>query len=253
MFKRRRTNVSNTSSGSNNVSCVESKVNSACNSYLNSPTCTNAFIHGTGWSPLLAKNPRQSQVKTPNKTAKPTVCTSVPMTPLTLSQNHFKTPQKQPRITEQSETNLTVLTPKIISSNSPYTSSGSNTVNKTHTQLQSQTQDQNKSLDNSATFWSYPNLSLSQLGLDSEPPLPLSDTTSTFYNIFNSNDDSDIIKLPELFQGTLPANLQQNSKDVLMTRMSPLSWLLSVSSQDSSLGLFDQSQQILSEYLSLQK
>lgn len=75
------------------------------------------------------------------------------------------------------------------------------------------------------------------------------------FNTHNYNNN----KIPELFQSSnilsYPINSSSLEKDnggaMPLTRMSPLSWLLSVSSQDSSLGLFDQSQQILSDYLSL--
>ena len=93
------------------------------------------------------------------------------------------------------------------------------------------------------------------MGLDAEPPLPSEFESESFYNILYCNqsetETTTKIPIPELFQGS---NLNLNpdegfSKGKDQIRLSPLSWLLSVSSQDTSLGLFDQSQQILSEYL----
>lgn len=243
MFKRRRSSSGISDSKSNN--CGESNSNSC----MNSPKCNNAFLHGTGWSPLN-KTSNSNTVKTPNKliggTVKPTVvCTSVPMTPLTLSQSSFKTPQKhheQDNGITSSAATATVLTPKVVSTNSPYTS-----LNLKNSPSESLTSSA------SATFWSYPNLSLSQMGLDAEPPLPIEPSNpNTFYNIFNCDPHEDPAinnKLPELFHETATCN----STEKEMIRMSPLSWLLSVSSQDTSLGIFDQSQQILTEYLSLQQ
>lgn len=232
MFKRRRS-----SGGIGN--CSASNSNSACTSVMNSPSTNNAFLNGTGWSPLIANTPNKmnfintTEFNTPKNNASNTSVKncSVPMTPLSMSlQNH-------------KDISTAILTPKVANctNRSPYTclAGGKSSSSKTD---QTSSDDKTKT----ATFWSYPNLSLSQMGLDSEPPLP--ETENNNYSVYNFSDQN---VLPELFQGH-----QVNTSDTTMskdqfTRMSPLSWLLSVSSQDSSLGLFDQSQQLLSEYLSL--
>ena len=241
MFKRRRSSCSNTNSS--NASCA----NSLVPSILNSPSCNNAFLNGTGWSPNLhhlntpQKNSKEEN-RTPHKSGNASQFSVGPMTPLTTSanQHQFKTPIK---ITDQAHAPHVTLTPKVANcvntKSSPYTS----LMPKTTVQVS------NNSTSASATFWSYPNLSLSQMGLDAEPPLADTEIEPIFCNIFNSSSIESTTKLPELLKGNTEVTLTNTSeKDI--TRMSPLSWLLSVSSQDTSLGLFDQSQQILSEYLS---
>ena len=237
MFKRRR-NGSN--SNSHNNSCTNSQVASI----LNSPSCNNAFLNGTGWSPSLNSishsNTPQKNCKDEFRTPHKTSVTVGPMTPLTT--NQLQTPVKI--ATEQCA--KVTLTPKVANcvntQSSPYTSVlSANTCNITSNSISN-----TGNANTSATFWSYPNLSLSQMGLDAEPPLAVSEIEPIFCNIFNPEPTS---KLPELLKGSSSTmDVAACEKDI--TRMSPLSWLLSVSSQDTSLGLFDQSQQILSEYLS---
>ena len=168
------------------------------------------------------------------------------MTPLTT--NQLQTPIK---IATEQRAKVT-LTPKVANcvntQSSPYTSvlsanTSSNTSNSTFSTINS-----SGNTCTSATFWSYPNLSLSQMGLDAEPPLAVSEIEPIFCNIFNPEESSS--KLPELLKGSSNSSNSTLECEKDITRMSPLSWLLSVSSQDTSLGLFDQSQQILSEYLS---
>lgn len=247
MFKRRRSCNSNStnSSTTSSVTGTPKAVNSS----------NNAFLNGTGWSPMINATPckqqqhRQSsttnEFRTPQPAVKMSLTTaSVPMTPLTMSMNYFKTPIKK------SESQGAVLTPKITSNctnRSPYTSLIQTTSKSSTNASTTASTNANSQSPATATFWSYPNLSLSQLGLDAEPPLP--ETENNFYNIF-TNDPPESIKLPELFQGN-QGNTNNNNVEKDVIRMSPLSWLLSVSSQDTSLGLFDQSQQLLSDYLSL--
>lgn len=289
MFKRRRN-----SSGSSNSSCVNSPgINDAnSHSFLNSPSSTsscsssNAFVNGTGWTPISLNSPKTKSLSinhnefgTPqqNKSAnlKPssTCYGSVPMTPLTMSMamNQFEiTPQKM-KTMKKIETAEVLLTPKISANplnRSPYSYSSLPIDSKKEASVPSRCKNKNnKSLENSvrsATFWSYPNLSLTQLGLDGEPPLPEgqnNNTIGSFYNILNTEPDtSNKPRLPELLQSNRPpvkleldmessCSCSSTSSKNEFVRMSPLSWLLSVSSQDSNLVLFDQSQQILSEYL----
>lgn len=230
MFKRRRNSVSSSS-----ISQVPS--------ILNSPsTKNNVFVSGTSWIPSLQfsstpqKTPKED-IRTPHKSIN-VQSSAGPMTPLTSSASqHFKTPVKQSA--EHHNQNIT-LTPKVANTkSSPYT----NLIPKTAPA-------QVTSNPSSATFWSYPNLSLSQMGLDAEPPLVDSEAEPIFCT--PSIIDNVAIKLPELFKAssTSTSTTESSHPEKDVTRMSPLSWLLSVSSQDTSLGLFDQSQQILSEYLS---
>lgn len=256
MFKRRRSCGS--SSNGTGSSCGNSSVTGTPKVISN-----NAFLNGTGWSPKINGTPCKQQqhhphqhvneLSTPKLATKTSLATtSVPMTPLTMPMNNFKTPvtKTEPENEVQS---LTVLTPKATSNctnRSPYTSLIRTSMS---TSINTSTSTVKKA--NAATFWSYPNLSLSQMGLDAEPPLP--ENEGSFYNIFSDEQSGEATKLPELFQGNSNSNsatavqvtVTSIEKDV--TRMSPLSWLLNVSSQDTSLGLFDQSQQLLSEYLSL--
>lgn len=262
MFKRRR------SCGTVNSTNNSTSIGNGINSNVTGPPKTvsnNAFLNGTGWSPSMNATPCKQQqhaheFRTPQPAVKMSLtATSVPMTPLTMSMSSFKTPvKKSEREGEVHNSAVSaVLTPKIIancSNRSPYTSLIRTSTNtNTSTNINTNTCINTTPKATEATFWSYPNLSLSQLGLDAEPPLPESE--NNFYNIF-SNETTDTVKFPELFQGNITnipsapsAQVSSTEKDTI--RMSPLSWLLSVSSQDSSLGLFDQSQQLLSEYLSL--
>lgn len=256
MFKRRRscgTVNSNGNNNSNNSNCGNSSITGTPKAIS-----SNAFLNGTGWSPTMngtpcKQQPRHSnEFRTPQQSVKMSLATaSVPMTPLTMSLNNFKTPVKKTEGTGESEVhNSTVLTPKVTancSNRSPYTS-----LIRTNTSIKTNVNSIIAPKAIEATFWSYPNLTLSQLGLDAEPPLQESE--NNFYNIFN-NEPLETTKLPELFQGNSATNSNSQAptseKDTM--RMSPLSWLLSVSNQDNSLGLFDHSQQLLSEYLSLNK
>ena len=286
MFKRRRAcnGTGSVSNSSNAVSFTDSKVTSTSNSIMNSPACNNvnnAFPNGiSGWSKKTINSTvtaNESATMTPLTITPHKMATSDKMTPLmTISQNHFKTPQKRAErrdlnnssnstespasftvSSSSSSSSLcvnTVLTPKVVATNSPYTSASisTNPVVCVNNEKGSQAY---------ATFWSYPNFSLSQMGLDAEPPLPSEFESESFYNILYCNqsetETTTKIPIPELFQGSnlnLNLNLNLNpdegfSKGKDQIRLSPLSWLLSVSSQDTSLGLFDQSQQILSEYL----
>lgn len=232
MFKRRRSSNSNI--------CTNSQVPSI----LNSPSCNNAFVNGTTWSPslLFTSTPQKTQeLRTPHKSSGNVQSSVGPLTPLTSSSAYqqFKTPIKQ---TEHNSCNVT-LTPKVAKS-SPYT----NLIPKTNTATSAAAVAVSNNNPSSAMFWSYPNLSLSQMGLDAEPPLADSEVEPIFCNNnISTSMDNVPMKLPELFKASA-ITTTTDEKDV--TRMSPLSWLLTVSSQDTSLGLFDQSQQILSEYLS---
>ena len=294
MFKRRRN-----SNGSTNSSCVTSPgVNNAnSNSFLNSPSSasscssSHAFVNGTGWTPIALNSPdtkslciNHNDLGTPQQNKmtnlKPsTSYGSVPMTPLTMNQYEI-TPQKMMKSVKKNETTTEVLlTPKISTNSlnrSPYSYSYPHIDSKKESSVpKSRCKNKtNKGLENSAvsaTFWSYPNLSLRQLGLDGEPPLPEgqnnnNNTSESYYDILNTEPDTSTSNnprlLPELLQSNKPSakleldlesscpfSSSSSSKNEFI-RMSPLSWLLSVSSQDSNLVLFDQSQQIiLSEYL----
>lgn len=292
MFKRRRSSSSNTS---NSNSTCASQANSVNVTPKAKPIscCNNAFVNGTGWSPLMpSKTPntkarfsdfRTPQVAKANESFYSTA--SVPMTPLTMSGssvNQFETPKK----TADKVINA-ILTPKLVcnsATRSPYSSAYSAfsqpAFKASPTASAAKTSQTTVSDGSKATFWSYPNMPLSQMGLDGEPPEfciginSLSFTEEEAEKGARSNNNNMNInmnidnfnthnynnnKIPELFQSSnvlsYPINSSSLEKDnggaMPLTRMSPLSWLLSVSSQDSSLGLFDQSQQILSDYLSL--
>lgn len=246
MFKRRRS-CGIVSQGTSSV---------GNSSVIGTPKAVSGNTFLSGWNPAINGTPCKQQQQQANefRTPQPAAVkmslatASVPMTPLTMSMNSFKTPVKMTEAMNEVQSSV-VLTPKMTancSNRSPYTS-----LIRTNTNTSTST----APVSTGATFWSYPNLSLSQMGLDAEPPLPESE--NNFYNIFNSTNSESIeaAKLPELFQGSINigssnnTTVPANEKDTM--RMSPLSWLLSVSSQDSSLGLFDHSQQLLSEYLSL--
>ena len=263
MFKRRRSCGGGSGGGNNSA-------NSSVTGTPKTAISNNAFLNGTCWTPAINGTPcKQPNIKneyefrTPQPAAKPSLSkASVPMTPLTMSMNYFSTPVKKGQGIEghqqqvqQNQQSSAVLTPKVTANctnRSPYTSLMRNN-NNSASSINQNTTNLSTTAASTATFWSYPNLSLSQMGLDAEPPLP--EIENNFYNIF-SNEPAETTKLPELFQGNTATATEMNNntntvteKDVV--RMSPLSWLLSVSSQDTSLGLFDQSQQLLSEYLSL--
>ena len=258
MFKRRRSSGNSCSNGNNYSNSSNSQV---LELHLNSPSCNNnAFVHGNAWNPsLLISTPQKNskeECHPSHKSGNISQCSAGPMTPLTSSASQqFKTPIKQIESGHSNPIMAPVtLTPKVANcantKSSPYTS----LIPKTAVNMG------NNSSSASATFWSYPNLSLSQMGLDAEPPLADSEVEPIFCSIFNPTSSIETTKLPELFKGSASitdnshtsssSNNNNNVNEKDLTRMSPLSWLLSVSSQDTSLGLFDQSQQILSEYLS---
>lgn len=100
-----------------------------------------------------------------------------------------------------------------------------------------------------AAFWSYPNVSLSDMGLEADPPSPDGYALS-IEALFESSEslNSPSAKSAELLS-TLDSNESINSK-LLPSALSPLSWMLAATSgavDDAS--IFDHTQKLLSEYL----
>lgn len=81
----------------------------------------------------------------------------------------------------------------------------------------------------SAAFWSYPNLPLTQLGLDADPPSPDGEAFSVeqFLQDHSMSATGEDGATPLLFAGIKP-------HDGMSTTLSPLSWLLAVSAEDGA-------------------
>jgi hypothetical protein len=101
-----------------------------------------------------------------------------------------------------------------------------------------------------AVFWSYPELSLTDMGLEAEPPSP----DGTSLSIEGLFCDAQPAKSVELFcevsaamRASVAAGLESK---FVPSALSPLSWMLAASSGAvDDLSVFDHTQKLLSEYL----
>ena len=100
-----------------------------------------------------------------------------------------------------------------------------------------------------AVFWSYPELSLTDMGLEADPPSP----DGTSLSIEGLFCDSQPAKSLELCC-EVPASMRSAAVNLeakfMPSALSPLSWMLAASSGAADdLSVFDHTQKLLSEYL----
>ncbi len=101
-----------------------------------------------------------------------------------------------------------------------------------------------------AVFWSYPELSLNDMGLEADPPSP-DGTSLSIEGLFSYSQPSKSVEL----LCEVPASMKLASANSLEPKfapsaLSPLSWMLAASSGAADdLSVFDHTQKLLSEYL----
>lgn len=175
--------------------------------------------------------------------------------PGTWSRSPFSSTVKMDRLFEKETEKETNTTNRILFRDS--TANTDTTCNTTETEVvNGNTTD---TLNRTAAFWSYPNLSINQMGLDAEPPSPDGISFSFSFDQFIQHSSTvymdKAVPGSELLQSTTSTSTSASTNNIISKcggQVSPLSWLLNVTSQDQTADILENSQQILSEYLNLQ-